>query len=359
MKETLHSHYRDRIIEEAAQWFARLHDGEASTEERARFADWLSASSEHVHEYLALTALHTDISELKTSQTAEDLVRLASAPQNGNVLGFKMPAVTSSGPRDHSEISRVGILRKRKYFALAASLALVTLGAVWGLQPDDNTALYTTAIGEQKSFTLPDSSVVTLNAVSKLQVRYTQQRRDIQLLSGEALFTVAKNPQRPFRVLTNDSVTQAVGTRFNVRHRQDNTTITVIEGRVKVSSSKLSAPAVRETTNAVSWVPVTAGQRAHLGAPGVIDVAAVDPTINIAWRDRRLVFESRPLSEVVAEFNLYNESPIDIRDPALNDVQVSGSFYANDPRSFVLFLEEAKLAHSQTRGGQILLLHSR
>jgi hypothetical protein len=74
------------------------------------------------------------------------------------------------------------------------------------------------------------------------------------------------------------------------------------------------------------------------------------------WRERRLTFESRPLGEVVAEFNLYNEHPIEISDSGLESTQVSGSFNANDPQSFALFLEESRLAKPRMESDKILLM---
>jgi transmembrane sensor len=69
-----------------------------------------------------------------------------------------------------------------------------------------------------------------------------------------------------------------------------------------------------------------------------------------------LTFESRPLGDVVAEFNLYNQVSLEIRDSALNAVQVSGSFNANDPQSFASFLQEARLAKPTTESDKIVLV---
>lgn len=368
MKDTLHQEYRDRMIDEAAEWFARLQDPEVTAEERAQFSTWLSASSEHVHEFLALTALHTDISELRIPQTADDLVRLAGVSQQSNVVGFKVPASGFSrllNRRDENIQGNTAASSSgrtfRKYLALAASIALVATVATWlWLRPDANTIRYTTSIGEQKSFTLPDSSVVTLNAVSTLQVRYTEHYRDLQLLSGEALFSVAKNPHRPFRVATEDSVVQAVGTRFNVRHRDENTTVTVIEGKVAVSSMPVSGLLTQQSASNAGAVTdslfLVSGEQVTLKKSAPARPVPADPAAATAWRERRLIFESRPLREAVAEFNLYNTSPIEIRDPALNGIQISGSFYANDPQSFLMFLEEAHLARTTTQGNETVLL---
>lgn len=377
MNDATHQEYRNRIIEEATEWFVRLQEPEISADDRADFAQWLTASSEHVHEYLALTALRTDIGELAPRRSVEQLIRLASASRDTNVIPLRSqsPVQLESKVAVEGQVSAVSprnISSRWHWAGIAACTTLLALISWWWRQPDPDIVAYATAIGEQKSFTLPDSSVVTLNAVSRLQVRYSKEYRDIHLLSGEALFDVAKNPQRPFRVMTLDSVIQAVGTRFNVRRRQDDTTITVVEGRVKVASPKIGgghAADVPQELAAVAndvpsqssggWTPVAAGERAHLVAPGVIDVSAVDTTANIAWRDRRLVFESRPLSEVVAEFNLYNELPLAIRDSGLNGIAVSGSFRANDPQSFCQFLEEAKIARTQAQNGAIVLISAR
>jgi transmembrane sensor len=357
MNDVLPNDYRNRIVEEAADWFARLQDSEVDERTREGFAAWLTASPEHVHEYLALTALQSEIGELSSPRGVDELFRLATTTSDANVVPLRaaVPTRAVALNAESSSSSRSSWL----WFGLAASVLLaVFIGVTW-LRPDVAATVYTTAVGEQKSFTLADGSVVTLNAVSSLEVKYSARYRDIRLRSGEALFDVAKNPQRPFRVLTADSVIQAVGTRFNVRHRQDDTTVTVLEGRVKVAASAVPPAAgadIQDASGSANWTPVAAGERAKLAAPGVIDVATVDANLNTAWRERRLVFESRPLNAVVAEFNLYNPVPLTIRDPVLNEVRISGVFYANDPLSFALFLEAAGLARSQQQERVIELL---
>lgn len=55
---------------------------------------------------------------------------------------------------------------------------------------------YATALGEQRTIQLADSSIVTLNADSRIQLRLDPTRRNIDLLRGEALFKVAHDPRR-------------------------------------------------------------------------------------------------------------------------------------------------------------------
>jgi transmembrane sensor len=381
MKGNQRYNYRDRIIDEAADWFTRLQAPERSCEDCEAFADWLCASSEHVREYLALTNLHAKIGELPTTRRVEDLIQAASYAHTENVIPLSLVCMP-----EQREGPALGRGRAKRLAALAASVAIVTFACVWWLYPNANTNTYTTSIGEQKSFPLPDGSLVTLNAVSKLRIRYTATYRDVQLLSGEALFTVEKNKLRPFRVLTNDSVIQAVGTQFNVYHRRAETTVTVVEGTVEIRSATSQPPAGNSLSSPLeggrqipdlttSQLPdlnsaqraqvggssriirVTKGQRAHVGAGDApITVSAADTAADTAWRERRLTFESRPLAGVVAEFNLYNKVPFEIQDPRLNAAQVSGSFNANDPQSFASFLQEARLAKPTVEPDKIVLV---
>jgi transmembrane sensor len=332
--------YRDRITEEAADWFAKMQDHEPRVEDHAAFADWLSASPEHVREYLCLTSLRTDLSELSSAPAAAELFRLATPSHDVNVIAAPFGALPAE---NRNTLRRY---RSRRSLALAAAVALVALGSILWMKRDANTASYVTSIGEQKSFPLPDGSLITLNAVSRLELQFAAGRRDVRLLSGEALFDVTKNPARPFRVLTDDSVIQVIGTRFNVHHRDVGTTVTVVEGAVQVRNFALETPPVRLTKDERARVQPREPR---------IAVSKVNAALDTAWRERRLVFESRPLDEVVAEFNLYNSVPIEIEAESLDKVLVSGSFYANDPRSFALFLQEARLAQTRVAPDRIRL----
>ena len=348
--------YRDRIIDEAADWLTRLQDPELSSEDCKGFADWLCASAEHVREYLVLTNLHTGISELPAARSVEDLIEAARYAHTENVIPLHRLRVRedSEGPAPREETGRG---RVKRLAGLAASVVIAALVCVWWLYPNVNTNIFTTSIGEQKSFPLPDGSLVTLNAVSKLRIRYTDTYRDVQLLSGEALFIVAKNKLKPFRVLTNDSVIQAVGTQFNVYHRRAETTVTVVEGTVEIRSTTAPPPVETTLSAPLASQRVTRDQRAHISAANAqITVSATNAAVDTAWRERRLTFESQPLAEVVAEFNLYNKVPLEIRDPTLNAVQVSGSFNANDPQSFAAFLQAARLARRTVQPDKIVLI---
>lgn len=95
-----------------------------------------------------------------------------------------------------------------------------------------------TGKGVIKQVTLPDNSVVLLNAGSTLEYHPDFASHRQLRLSGEALFTVTHDKTHPFTVLTTDSLTTTVlGTQFNINSydKGQDIHITVVSGKVAVS----------------------------------------------------------------------------------------------------------------------------
>ncbi len=364
---------RNRITDEAALWLAQAQDSDFPKAAREEFASWLAASSEHVQEYLSLVAISRDFREVFAPMDADALVALArESGKQGNVV--ELPgaearlAAKSSGPGKR--------LRRKQVWAGAAALLIA---AAAGLFFASGPTVYSTGIGEQASFSLQDGSVVVLNAQSSLELDYTQSERTARLASGEALFNVKEDPARPFQVVTELALIRAVGTSFNVRQRDGKTAVTVVAGIVDVQSldawrddeetrpnregaARLpggggAAAGGNAPAGGGGLVRLTAGQQARIEeqAAGVV---VIDANIETAtsWRERRLVFESRALSEVAAEFNLYSNARIVIGNADLAAKLISGAFDADDPESFALFLAAADIAVAERRPGGTLLL---
>ena len=53
---------------------------------------------------------------------------------------------------------------------------------------------------------------------------------------------------------------------------------------------------------------------------------------------RQIEFEREPLERVAAEFNRYAAKPFEIVTPALQNLQISGTFAADDSTAFIAFL---------------------
>ena len=218
----------------------------------------------------------------------------------------------------------------RRWRYAAAAVVVAAVGTfVWWNTTSVVPQLYATGHGEQRSWSLADTSVLHLNVDSAATVRYGRAERFVEIAKGQAFFEVAHEPARRFRVLAGTTSVVAVGTQFDVHKDQDLTVVTVVSGRVLVSSSNEPQ---RE-------LPVAAGEQVRVVA-GVLPERAtpVDAQRRVAWLQRQIAFDQEPLVPLVAEFNRYGTVPITIETPSLEALQISGVFNIGDTDTFIAFL---------------------
>jgi transmembrane sensor len=98
---------------------------------------------------------------------------------------------------------------------------------------------YKTERGQKRKVSLPDGSIITLNADSRItyQSDFGSRERNVDLI-GEAFFEVAPNPAKPFNIKTGALTTTVVGTSFNINSYEGNGQIrvAVVTGKVKVAA---------------------------------------------------------------------------------------------------------------------------
>jgi transmembrane sensor len=340
----------------AAHWLAVLSDENCTDAERRQFLVWLRASSQHVDEFLRLSRLnaHCTRRELWPDMSVAELVAAAKASGEGNVATLEPVA-------DFSSVRRP---RKPARWALAAAAAcvFVVAGLIAGrMQLFDEwfAPEYVTALGEQRSITLEDGSVVELNSHSRLRTHFQKELRAIELLEGEAIFRVSKDPQRPFRVRTGATDIVAIGTAFNVKASDARTVVTVLEGRVRVNRREAAELSAVRSAQAVREFELAVGDQLILSkAQPAIRVSLRDTEKVTSWTERRLIFEDTPLSAVAAEFARYSSHAIRIEDTDVGARKITGVFDATDPASLVEFLStDESLEIRDDSGGWVV--HSR
>jgi transmembrane sensor len=85
---------------------------------------------------------------------------------------------------------------------------------------------------------------------------------------------------------------------------------------------------------------INAGYQMRVDVPGLsTQPVQVDLARTLAWLEHKIIFKDRPLAEVAAEFNRYGSIPVEIEDPTLRALPVTGMLDASDTDSFVAFLE--------------------
>jgi transmembrane sensor len=322
-----------QIREEAIEWFVAFCEEEVDPRARQEFNAWLRHSPEHVRAYLRVSAFWEDAADLRqhTQHGIEELVQRALA--ESNVVALELPRPP--------EPARAGKWRTLGRVAgLAAVCACVGL---FGWLFIDRTPSYSTAVGEQRTITLPDGSTVELNARSRVSVHYTRAKREVDLTEGQALFRVAKNPSRPFIVLSAGNGIRAVGTEFDVYRKRNETVVTVVEGQVAVSETQgneLTQAKPPARGGDAATVLVSAGQQLVV-RPRTLDVPQpVSTATATAWTEGKLVFDSVALKDVLDEFNRYLPRPLVLTDPKLLSMHISGVFSVTESQQFLEFLHQ-------------------
>jgi transmembrane sensor len=343
-------------VEEASAWLIDFEEGKTDLADRKEFDAWLRRSPEHVRAYLEISAVWEDGGALKKQANAglEALIARAIAEQTIHRLDPSGASNVGAG-----ELPR----RMSRRFSLAlAATVLLSLGlGISAWYATYRHSIYTTGTGEQRSLMLEDGSSIELDSRSRLKVRYSKTERSVELLEGQAFFSVAKNPSRPFIVTTGDTHVRAVGTQFDVYLKKSGTVVTVIEGKVAVNDAQPDPPEVggpfTTTAHRASQV-LSAGEQLTVTSVGVAAPKPVNLTTTMAWTERKLVFDSTPLLEVVEEFNRYNRQQLVIREAELSNTHVTGVFSSTDSSTMIEFLRK-RFGVTMSRSGDVIEIFRR
>ena len=330
-------HKQSRI--EAAHWWAAMRSGDSSRTEREQFVDWLQASPDNLAEYLELADLWGKLGSVGKDADVEELI--THARESSNVVEFA-PDIHEPPPVTP---------RSRKFYGAIASAACVLVVAIgtlilWTQHSD----LITTEVGELRSISLADGSIITLNTRTSLRYAFGDSFRQVELIDGEALFDVARDLSRPFIVSAGESEIRALGTSFNVYKKSDvEATVTVLEGRVVVRASGMivdeqsTSPSDRDKPSHPAQVELTQGERIHIHPKELLlPVTPVSPDRAAEWTARRITFENSPLRDVVAQFNRYSVSQLLVDDPDLADMRLNGVFEPHSQEDLLAYLRQVE-----------------
>ena len=227
--------------------------------------------------------------------------------------------------------------RKRKYVRfsmLAASvvLCLISLAVFFHLNnnPGDKITLNPSSFtvkqnapGMKSTFQLPDGSVVKLNSDSEL--KFADQFQGVRevFLSGEAFFEVVENSEMPFVVRINDLSITALGTSFNINAFGDRPEIGIClsDGKVKVEH-------LNQATEVSTSVTLEPGEKAVFRKKEIkLSKESFNPDIDLAWKNKTLVFVSSDFYEIKASVERWYGVHIVIDDALKGGWKFTGRFH--------------------------------
>ncbi|ATQ70391.1 MULTISPECIES: FecR family protein [Methylosinus] len=297
------------VREAAIDWWLKQTGGRLTKKERSAFEAWLAEDDAHRDAYAKLAAL-------------------------GDFMTSRWPG---AGPQRKTR-------RRRRRLAAAVSAAALALF----LYDDISLRLRSdllTGPGETRQATLSDGSRIELDARSAVALNYTETQRRVTLLEGEAWFDVAPDATRPFVVEAAGGTTTALGTAFDVAVENGRAHVTVTSHSVRVASGG-------------GEVIVEEGQQSAYGAREAVRPAqAANVDRATAWRRGRLMFEDRPLGDVVRALARYHRGFVYFVDPALRARRVTGVFNIEDPIAALDEIETSLGLHATHITRYLTIIH--
>lgn len=192
---------------------------------------------------------------------------------------------------------------------------------------------YYTRYAQTKTVTLPDGSVVILNANSSLKYlvgRITNSRE--VWLKGEGFFTIKHieniigNPVK-FIVHANNVDVQVLGTRFNVNAKMsDQTAVLLTTGKVKLSITK-------ENNKTVIMNPNDLVVYKH--STRNLVSTRVNAESYTGWIKHKYSFEKASLADVCKELSYYYGDSFTITDEKMQRQSLSGTLELQDEKTLI------------------------
>ena len=279
----------------AAAWLARLRSEKHTAQDEAAFREWLAADPAHA---AAFDIMNT--------------VWAAAQPVRRDLRGI-IPNVDRR-------------INRRAVFGGVAVAA--GLGGTLLLTEAVQAAVYRTEIGEQKHVLLADGSELFLDTNTKVVVNSDKHSRNAALEYGCANFRLAPDASRPFAVKVGDNIVVGNHSTLDMRRDGDRASILLLQGRVTVKSDVAGAAPARV---------LDGGERLTIVRTSVkLDKPDLVPLL--AWHTGQAIFRDETLVQAAEEMNRYSTLRLEISDPRIRDMKVSGVYRVGDNLIFALAL---------------------
>jgi transmembrane sensor len=299
-------------VDQALDWLIRLENPSAA--DCIAFDAWLVAAPEHA----AAFAKAASVWQGATLRRAAASLQVQRTPRLGRrLLARWKPLATAA-------VLLVGV----------CSFANVPMR----LQAD-----HLTQVGERQRIELQDGSKVLLNTHSAIASTFDIDHHRTRLLQGEAFFEVSGNPALPLEVQAGPVLASVHDTAFAVSYRDG-------EAQVKVQRGNVDLQA-----NDAQSLRLSAGDSIRIGPHGFARRERMDPAADLAWVQGRLVFEDRPLGEVLAELRRYYPGWIVSRNAQFDGMKVTGNYRLDQPLDVLRSLAHVTSANLQEYPGLVIL----
>ncbi|QTD57465.1 FecR family protein [Parasphingorhabdus cellanae] len=308
--------------EQAAIWCLRLAEDSLSDEERQTFDNWYA-------EPLNARAFRE---ALVIWQSADE------AAERPELIHIRSQALQSLRHANSRRWAR-GILDHWRWPAglVAAMLIAILTGVMLFYTP---TQIYETGTGERQVIALEDGSKLSLDALTSVEARMTDDGRELRLLTGRAKFDVAKDSLRPFSVAAGNKIVVATGTSFSVELLSEQARVVLYEGSVEIldqvdGTAKARPIAINKTRLQSDNILVPGSELVAPLSSSTADIAPIDVERSLSWEAGQISFDNERLSSAVERINRYSDQTLIVGDQSAANIRLNGVFTAGDTEAFV------------------------
>ena len=262
--------------------------------------------------------------------------------------------------RETGQIGRKIIFARYFRWAAAASIALaVSIGYLWynsekqgytsGTAPDANIVVVETRNQQKQMITLPDSTIVWLNANSRLEYSANFNEKRVVRLEGEACFDVARQEGNCFTVHALEFEVTVLGTVFNITAYKNEADIvtTLIEGKI----------ALQFKNDNLQQTVLTANQQAVFNKElRELSFAYVDTELFISWTKGYYKFENTSFEQIAKHFERMYGIEIIFENEDLKNLLFTGTFlYEQNVETALELLQLIMNFKYETIGNKVII----
>ncbi|MDR1668137.1 MAG: FecR family protein [Bacteroidales bacterium] len=234
-------------------------------------------------------------------------------------------------------VSRRFFLRYYPWVAAASVALLLGMGYWWlsdaGSAPEQLAAwqIVRTEAQQRQKITLPDSSVVWLNANSCLEYPdcFADNERTVRL-NGEAYFEVKEDLVLPFVVRTETVTVKVLGTVFNLAayHGDVETVATLLKGKIAVHTSYEQKPETLTPNR----------QAVYRKDTHSLTVSAVNPETYTSWINGYYKFNNMSFAQIAKQFEKWYGVAFVFESEQLKAMTYTGTFLQEQRLETILML---------------------
>jgi len=276
--------------------------GDADPEEIKAVVEWLDSDESHLQELNQLRKLYhiTLFNEVPSEK---------KAPQEKKWFHLRKTVLT--------------------LVKIAAVFFIFLMGNYW-IRKTETTYSQTFFVppGQRAELLLPDSSIIWLNAQTKITYPSDFGKNNRELtLDGEAYFKVKKKSGQQFTVKTKEANIYVVGTEFNVIAYRNTplTEISLLSGSIEVVSSATPTKKIVMKPNDL----VRIGNKE-------IQSALIKDYDYYRWKEGLLCFNNEPLENIMRKLELYYDTRIEVKKNNLLKFRYTGKFRTKDGIEHIL-----------------------